>query len=74
MAEGERPQRITIGFVGGQALAARVVPDQLTKLRNALGSDGWYDLTTEDGTVAVDLAKVAYVIAEHEEHRVGFGT
>jgi hypothetical protein len=51
-----------------------VVPDQLTQLRKALGSDGWYDLTTEDGTVAVDLAKVAYVIAEHEEHRVGFGT
>jgi hypothetical protein len=74
MAERERPQRITIGFVGGQALAARVVPDQLTQLRNALGSDGWYDLTTEDGTVAIDLAKVAYVIAEHEEHRVGFGT
>jgi hypothetical protein len=74
MAERERPQRITIGFIGGQALAARVVPDQLTQLRTALGSDGWYDLTTEDGTVAVDLAKVAYVIAEHEEHRVGFGT
>jgi hypothetical protein len=74
MAERERPQRITIGFVGGQALAARVVPDQLTQLRKALGSDGWYDLTTEDGTVAVDLDKVAYLIAEHEEHRVGFGT
>ena len=74
MAERERPQRITIGFVGGQTLAARVAPDQLTQLRDALGSDGWYDVTAEDGTVAVDLAKVAYVIAEHEEHRVGFGT
>jgi hypothetical protein len=74
MAERERPQRITIGFVGGQILAARVAPDQLTQLRDALGSDGWHDVTAEDGTVAVDLAKVAYVIAEHEEHRVGFGT
>lgn len=74
MADRERPQRITIGFVGGQAVAARVVPDQLTQLRNALGSDGWYDVTAEDGTVAIDLAKVAYVIAEDEEHRVGFGT
>jgi hypothetical protein len=74
MAEPARPQRITIGFIGGQTLAARVAPDQLTKLRNALGSDGWHDLTAEDGTVALDLAKVAYVIVEHEEHRVGFGT
>ena len=74
MAARERPQRITIGFVGGQAVAARVVPDQLTQLRNALGSDGWYDVTAEDGTVAIDLGKVAYVIVDHEEHRVGFGT
>ncbi len=74
MAERERPQRITIGFTGGQAVAARVAPDQLTKLRNALGSDGWYDVTAEDGTVAIDLEKVAYVIVEDEEHRVGFGT
>jgi hypothetical protein len=74
MATSERPQRITIGFTGGQAVAARVAPDQLTKLRNALGSDGWYDVTAEDGTVAIDLEKVAYVIVEHEEHRVGFGT
>lgn len=65
---------MSIGFLGGQTLAARVQPDELTKLRNALGSDGWHDLTTEDGTVAVDLSKVVYVIVDHEEHRVGFGT
>lgn len=74
MAERERPQRITIGFIGGQALAARVAAGELTKLRKALGSTGWHDVTAEDGTIAIDLAKVAYVIAEDEEHRVGFGT
>jgi hypothetical protein len=74
MAERERPQRITIGFIGGQAVAARVAPDQLAELRKALGSTGWHDVTAEDGTVAIDLAKVAYVIVDHEEHRVGFGT
>lgn len=73
MAERERPQRITIGFEGGQALAARVLPDQLAKLRKALGQSGWHDLTAEDGTIAIDLTKISYVIAEHEEHRVGFG-
>jgi len=70
----ERPQKISIGFLGGQTLAARIAPGELTKLRNALGSDGWHDLIAEDGTVAVDLNKVVYVIVDHEGHRVGFGT
>ena len=70
----ERPQKISIGFLGGQTLAARVAPGELTKLRNVLGSDGWHDLTAEDGTVAIDLNKVVYVIVDHEGHRVGFGT
>ncbi len=74
MAGNEKPQRVSIGFLGGQTLAARVAPAELTKLRSALGSDGWHDLIAEDGTVAVDLGKVVYVIVDHEEHRVGFGT
>ncbi|HEY2437481.1 MAG TPA: hypothetical protein VGH93_09880 [Solirubrobacteraceae bacterium] len=74
MASNERPQRISIGFLGGQTLAARVAPEELTNLRNALGSVGWHDLTAEDGTVAVDLGKVVYLLVDHEEHRVGFGT
>jgi hypothetical protein len=74
MAEGDRPQRISIGFIGGQTLAARVAPDKLAQLRGALGSGGWHDVVAEDGTIAIDLTKVTYVIAEHEEHRVGFGT
>jgi hypothetical protein len=31
-------------------------------------------MTAEDGTVALDLAKVVYVLVDHDEHRVGFGT
>jgi hypothetical protein len=70
----ERPQRISVGFHGGQVLSARVVPGELTKLRKALGTDGWHDLVAEDGTVALDLSRVVYVLVDHEEHRVGFGT
>ena len=70
----ERPQKISIGFFGGQVLSARVAPGELTKLRDALGREGWYEVTAEDGTVALDLAKVVYVLVDHEEHRVGFGT
>jgi hypothetical protein len=74
MANDDKPQKISIGFLGGQSLAARVAPNELTKLRSALGSGGWHDLTAEDGTVAIDLGKVVYVLVDHEEHRVGFGT
>jgi len=70
----DRPQRISIGFIGGQALSARVKPDELVQLRKALGAVGWHDLKAEDGTIAVDLAKVVFVQVDDEEHRVGFGT
>jgi hypothetical protein len=68
-----KPQRISIGFDGGQVLSARVAPDELTRLRGALGTDGWHELTAEDGTVALDLKSVVYVLADHEGHQVGFG-
>jgi hypothetical protein len=75
MADGEKPQRISIGFLGGQTLAARVAPAELSKLRTALSAGhGWHDVIAEDGTVALDLGKVVYVLLDHEGHRVGFGT
>jgi hypothetical protein len=71
----EKPQKISIGFDGGQVLSARVQPAALTELRKALESEGrWYDLTAEDGTVALDIKRVLYVLVDHEDHRVGFGT
>ena len=71
----DKPQKISIGFEGGQVLGARVKPEALGSLRQALGqSDGWYDLAAEDGTVALHLKRVVYVLVDHEEHRVGFGS
>ena len=70
----ERPQKVSIGFHGGQVLSARVAAPELKRLRGALGSTGWHDLTAEDGTVALDLSRIVYVLVDHEEHRVGFGT
>ncbi len=70
----ERPQKVNIGFHGGQVLSARVAPPELARLRGALGSTGWHDLTAEDGVIALDLSRIVYVLVDHEEHRVGFGT
>jgi hypothetical protein len=70
----DKPQKVSIGFDGGQVLSARVLPAELAELRKMLGSMGWHDLTAEDGTVALDLSRVLYVLVDHEEHRVGFGS
>ena len=68
----DKPQKISIGFHGGQVLAARVPHDELAQLRAALGSGGWHELTAEDGTIALDLGRVDYVLVDHDEHHVGF--
>jgi hypothetical protein len=74
MPEDEKPQKINIGFLGGQVLSARVPSAELTRLRAALGSPGWHDLTSADGIVALDLNRIVYVLIDTEGNRVGFGT
>jgi hypothetical protein len=71
----ETPRRIDIGFQGGQSLPVRVDEDVYEKLRKALadsGSDRWFELTTQDSDVYVDLSQVVYVRLDTEDHRVGF--
>jgi len=72
MSTTEKPQKISIGFHGGQVLAARVAPQELSRLRGALGSGGWHELSAEDGTIVFDLGRVDYLLVDDEEHRVGF--
>ncbi len=70
----DRPQKINIGFLGGPVLSARVRPDELSGLRQALGTTGWHELASEDGTIALDLEKVVYVLVDTDANRVGFGS
>ena len=68
-------QRVDIGFVGGQVLSLRLEEASMKRLRKGLeGDSGWHDLEAEDGQVALDLAKVAYVRLDSGEHQVGFIT
>jgi hypothetical protein len=71
--DNDKPQKINLGFLGGPVLSARVAPTELTRLRAALGTTGWLDLDAEDGTIALNLEKVVYVLVDTEAHRVGFG-
>jgi hypothetical protein len=66
-------QRISIGFQASPPLALRVSDDELNRLNEALGSEGWHEITAEDGTVRLNLAHVLWVRTESDEHRVGFG-
>jgi hypothetical protein len=73
MSSEDKPQKISIGFHGGQTLAARVRGSELARLREALGkSGGWHELTAVDGVVVFDLTRVDYLLVDIEEHRVGF--
>jgi hypothetical protein len=68
-------QRIDIGFLGGQVISLRLGGDALKDLRSALdGGSGWHDVEAEDGQIAVELGKVAYLRLDSGEHRVGFIT
>ncbi len=73
MADGDKPQKINIGFDGGQVLSARVKAPELARLREALSGQGWHELTSEDGTIALSVSSVVYVTVAHDDHRVGFG-
>lgn len=70
----EKPMKVSVGFIGSQVLSGRIAPTELSKLRDSLGGEGWRDVRFDDGTVALDLSKVVYVLVEDEEHRVGFGS
>ena len=69
-----KPQRISIGFTGGQVLATRVQVADREALETALDSErSWYRLTCEDAIVQLDLAQVVFVRTDSDEPRVGFG-
>lgn len=66
-------QRISIGFHASPPLALRVSDDELRKLREAIGGDGWHTVTAEDGDVTLALQHVLWLRVDKDEQRVGFG-
>jgi hypothetical protein len=66
-------QRISIGFQASPPLALRVSDEELKKLQDALGGEGWHDVDGEDGMVRLSLQHVLWLRVERDESRVGFG-
>jgi hypothetical protein len=73
MAERDETRRVEVGFSGGQSIVVRISEGAYGDLRSAVQRhDGWYELDTPDGVVALDLAQVVFMKRESPEHRVGF--
>jgi hypothetical protein len=66
-------QRISIGFQASPPLVTRVSNEELAKLHNALGGEGWHDVDAEDGSIRLNLQHVLWLRVERDEQRVGFG-
>jgi hypothetical protein len=66
--------RVSIGFSGGQVVEVRISEAKLKEFRKTLEkADGWSDLETEDGVVAVDLRQVVFVRSTAAHPSIGFG-
>ncbi len=69
----EDTKRVEVGFGGGQVMTVRVGDDARAELRKAVErGQGWHDLQTEDGSVALDLAQVVFVRTAGAPHTIGF--
>jgi len=66
-------QHISIGFQASPPLALRVNDEELRRLQDALGGEGWHEIQGEDGDLRLSLEHVLWVRVEKDEHRVGFG-
>ena len=65
--------RVEIGFSGGQVVAVRMSDDKVQDLRKKLDkAEGWTDIETEDGSIALDLRQVVFLRGAPGEHRIGF--
>jgi hypothetical protein len=69
----EQRTKVEIGFGIGQALSVKLTEAELKQLREAVESgSGWFDLSTEDGSVALNLATVVFLRVDSGEHAIGF--
>jgi hypothetical protein len=69
----EEFKRVEVGFSGGQAIAMRISEAAYADLRKAAQTqNGWYEVESADGVVALDLTQVVFVKVDTGEHRVGF--
>ena len=65
--------RVEIGFGIGQVLSVKLSEGELGDLRKAVeAGKGWFDMKTQEGTVALNLATVVFIRVDDAAHAIGF--
>jgi hypothetical protein len=65
--------RVEIGFGIGQVLSVKLSADELADLRKAVeAGNGWHDVRTQQGSVALNLATVVFIRVDDSSHSMGF--
>jgi hypothetical protein len=69
----EKRTKVEIGFGIGQVLPVRLTEGELGDLRKAVeAGSGWFDLKTQEGSVALNLATVVFLRVDDAAHSIGF--
>lgn len=69
----DEKSRVEIGFGIGQVLSVKLSEAELKDLRKAVEKQGgWYDLETQDGSVAINLSTVVFIRHDRAAHSIGF--
>ena len=53
-------------------LTAKIEDTVLADLLAKLDGGGWFDLSTDDGTLRLNLSQVVYVKTDKDEPKIGF--
>ena len=54
-------------------LSVKLAEDELSSLRKEVeAGKGWFDLKTQEGTVALNLATVVFIRVDDAAHAIGF--
>jgi hypothetical protein len=69
----DQETKVEIGFGIGQVLSVKLTEKELADLRKAVeAGNGWYDVRTQEGTVALNLATVVFLRVSDAPHTIGF--
>jgi hypothetical protein len=67
--------KVEIGFGLGQVLSVKLDEGELGDLRKAVESgQGWYDLKTAEGSIALNVATVVFIRINDATHSIGFSS
>ncbi len=69
----EQQTKVEIGFGIGQVLSVKLGQSELDELRKTVESgQGWHDLKTQEGSVALNLATVVFIRVADPARGIGF--